>query len=209
MFSGIVTGTYQVCSIERTNSIERLVVDLNSLTQHLEMGASVAVNGVCLTVVAVDHGLVSFEVIQATLNQTNLRFLSAGSMVNVERAMKLGDELGGHILSGHIADVVEVVHMQETSHECSIEFVVPELWRKYCHAKGFVALDGVSLTLASFNYESGMGVVNLIPETLRRTTLSSATTGTLLNFEVDPTTLTVVDSVERRLQAMCSMMDVQ
>ena len=208
MFSGIVAGMYRVCSIERTNSVQRFVIDLNCLTQHLEIGASVSVNGVCLTVVTLDDGLVSFQVIQATLNHTNLRFLSAGSLVNVERSLKLGDELGGHVLSGHIADVVEVVRMRETAQDSSIEFVVSELWRKYCHTKGFVALDGVSLTLASFNHESGIGVVNLIPETQKRTTLGSAITGTRLNLEVDPTTLAVVDTVERRLQAMRSVMDV-
>ena len=207
MFSGIVAACCPVHLIEQQNSIHRLTLDLTDLTQNLEVGASVAINGVCLTVVVVDDLLVSFEVIRATLNQTNLRLLSAGSLVNVERSIRLGDEVGGHLLSGHVADVVEVVQVHRSSPEHRIEFVVPEHWRKYFHTKGYIALDGVSLTLAFFDHESGRGVVNLIPETLRRTTLSTVSTGMLLNFEVDPTTLAVVDTVERMLQSVSKTRD--
>lgn len=208
MFSGIVAASCKVRSIEQKNGIHRLTLDFTGLTQDLEVGASVAINGVCLTVVSLDDLIVSFEVVQATRNQTNLRFLSAGSLVNVERSIRLGDEIGGHLLSGHVADVVEVVQVEPSSNEPRIEFVVPKRWRKYFHTKGYIALDGVSLTLASFDYESGRGVVNLIPETLRRTTLSTVSIGMLLNFEVDPTTLAVVDTVERMLQSLPRIVDV-
>ena len=208
MFSGIVAASCEVCSIERQNGIHRLTLDLTGLTKGLEVGASVAINGVCLTVVAVEECLVSFEVVQATCDQTNLRFLSPGSLVNVERSIRLGDEIGGHLLSGHIADVVEIVEVQPSTIERSIDFIVPERWRKYFHAKGYIALDGVSLTLASFDFESGIGSVNLIPETLRRTTLSTISIGTLLNFEVDPTIFAVVDTVERMLQSVPKTLDV-
>ena len=201
MFSGIVSSCCQVRSIEEENGVHRLTLDLTGLTQYLEVGASVAINGVCLTVVAVDDSLVCFEMVEATRIQTNLRLLSTGNLVNVERSIRLGDEIGGHLLSGHIADVVEVVQAQSTASERRIEFVVPRSWRKYFHTKGYIALDGVSLTLASFDHETGIGVVNLIPETLRRTTLCTVSTGSLLNFEVDPTTLAVVDTVERMLQS--------
>lgn len=207
MFSGIVAACCSVQLIEQQNSIHRLTLDLTDLTQNLEVGASVAINGVCLTVVAVDDLLVSFEVVQATLDQTNLRLLSAGSLVNVERSIRLGDEIGGHLLAGHVADVAEVVHTQRSLPEHRIEVVVPKPWRKYFHTKGYIALDGVSLTLAFFDHESGRGVVNLIPETLRRTTLSTVSTGMLLNFEVDPTTLAVVDTVERMLQSESKTID--
>ncbi|MYF38482.1 MAG: riboflavin synthase subunit alpha [Gammaproteobacteria bacterium] len=201
MFSGIVAGAFKVRSCTTTNGIQRLVLELRDLTKNLEIGASVAVNGVCLTAVAVEDALVSFEVIQATLNQTNLRFLSPNDYVNVERSAKLGDEIGGHLLSGHIADVAEVVQARQSAMERSISFIVPEEWRNYFHTKGYIALDGVSLTIASFNHETGVGVVNLIPETLRLTTLQNVQTSTLLNFEVDPTTLAVVDSIERLLES--------
>ncbi|MXZ56602.1 MAG: riboflavin synthase subunit alpha [Gammaproteobacteria bacterium] len=201
MFSGIVSACCQVHSIEEENGVHRLTLDLTGLTQNLEVGASVAINGVCLTVVAVDDSLVSFEMVEATRIQTNLRLLSTGNLVNVERSIRLGDEIGGHLLSGHIADVIEVVQAQPTASEQRIEFVVPRSWRKYFHTKGYIALDGVSLTLASFDHETGKGVVNLIPETLRRTTLRTVSTGSLLNFELDPTTLAVVDTVERMLQS--------
>ena len=207
MFSGIVAAFCQVRSIEQKNGINRLTLDLTGLSQNLEVGASVAINGVCLTVVALEDSLVSFEVVPATSNLTNLRLLSSGSLVNVERSIRLGDEIGGQLLSGHVADVVEVVQVQPATTERRIEFVVPKPWRKYFHTKGYIALDGVSLTLASFNHETGIGVVNLIPETLRRTTLCAVATGSLLNFEVDPTTLAVVDTVERMLQSMPKTVD--
>ena len=207
MFSGIVAGTYQVHSVEQTNRIQRLVLNLNGLTHGLEIGASVAINGVCLTAAVVNEAYVSFEVVPATLDQTNLRFLSTGSLVNVERSLNLGDEIGGHLLAGHIADIVEVVQAKKSSNTCSISFVVPDLWRSYCHTKGYIALDGVSLTLAAFDHGTGTGVVHLIPETLRRTTLGNATKGTLLNFEVDPTTLAVVDTVQRMLQSIYTSKD--
>ena len=209
MFSGIVAAACQVRSIEQKNGIHQLTVDLTGLKHNLEIGASVAINGVCLTVVAVEDLSVSFEVVHETHKLTNLRLLSDGSLVNVERSIRLGDEIGGHLLSGHIADVVEVVQVQKSSDERRVEFIVPRNWRKYFHTKGYIALDGVSLTLASFDHKSGKGVVNLIPETLRRTTLSNVTVGTLLNFEVDPTTLAVVDTVERMLQSVSKTMNEQ
>lgn len=209
MFSGIVTAACHVRSIEQKNGVHRLTLDLTGLTHNLEIGASVAINGVCLTVVTIEDTKVSFEVIRGTRNQTNLRLLSAGSLVNVERSIRLGDEISGHLLSGHIADVVEVLQVQTSSDERRVEFVVPRFWRKYFHNKGYIALDGVSLTLASYDHKSGKGVVNLIPETLRRTTLSTIEAGTLLNFEVDPTTLAVVDTVERMLQSASMTMSEQ
>ncbi len=204
MFSGIVAGKYRVDSLTKIqNGLgQRLDIDLNDLTSGLKIGSSVAVNGVCLTVVSINEATVGFDVVPATLRQTNLRFLTPGSQVNVERALRFGDEIGGHLLSGHIADIAEVVQMHRTPEECSIEFCVPKVWRKYFHTKGFVALDGVSLTLASFDHETGIGCVHLIPETLNRTTLNSVVVDSLLNFEVDPTTLAVVDTVARQFHTM-------
>lgn len=209
MFSGIVVGTYRVDSLTNvhTGQDQRLEVDLNDLTSGLKIGSSVAVNGVCLTVVSIDQATVGFDVVPATLRQTNLRLLSPGNMVNIERALRFGDEIGGHLLSGHIADVVEVVQVLRTPEDCSIDFCIPKVWRKYCHTKGFVALDGVSLTLASFDHETGIGCVNLIPETLKRTTLNSVVVGSLLNFEIDPTTLAVVDTVARQFHTMYPSQD--
>lgn len=204
MFSGIVAGTYRVdCVTKLHNSRgQRIVLDLHDLVEHLEVGSSVAVNGVCLTVVSIDGTEVGFDVIPATLIQTNLRFLLPDNLVNVERSLRFGDEIGGHLLSGHIAGVTEVAQANQTPQDFSITFHIPELWGKYYHTKGFIALDGVSLTLASFDYETGTGCVNLIPETLRCTTFGNVTIGSLLNFEVDPATLAVVDTVARRLQVM-------
>ena len=204
MFSGIVAGTYRVNSLTnvRNGQDQRLEIDLDDLTSGLKVGSSVAVNGVCLTVVSIDEATVGFDVIPATLSQTTLGLLSPGSLVNIERALRFGDEIGGHLLSGHIADVAEVVHVHRAPNECSIEFCIPKRWRKYCHTKGFVALDGVSLTLASFDHETGIGCVHLIPETLKRTTLNSVMVGSLLNFEVDPATLAVVDTVARQFHTM-------
>lgn len=201
MFTGIVAGTYIVHSVKQPSEdrSRRISITLTDLTENLAIGGSVAINGVCLTVVSITGDQVSFDVIPATLRQTNLRFLSSGSPVNIERSLKLGDEVGGHFLSGHIADLARVEQVNKTPQEWSLTVEIPPKWRKYCQTKGFIALDGVSLTIALFDHDRGLGTVHLIPETLNRSTLGQVSVGSLLNFEVDPMTLAIVDTVERQL----------
>ena len=199
MFTGIVQALCPITEITTAGSVTQLTVELNETTQHdIDLGASIAINGCCLTVVHKQDGTVKFEVVNASRQLTNLSKLEVGSLVNVERALKFGDEIGGHVLSGHIASTVEVTGVV-VGDDASCSFLVPSEWRKYLVPKGFIALNGASLTLAEFDRQSGRGEVNLIPETLDRTNLGQIDVGSRLNMEVDATTQTIVDTVERVL----------
>ncbi len=201
MFTGIVQALCPVLAIERTTNLQRMRVRLPELTDGLQNGASVAVNGVCLTVTEVDGDAVAFDVIQETLDHTNLGGLSEGSLVNIERSLRFGDEVGGHILSGHISARLLVAGIDQAANARVIRFAVPDEWLKYLHHKGFVALDGASLTLASVDPVAGEISVALIPETTARTTLGMLEEGDWVNLEVDKQTQAVVDTVERLMHS--------
>ena len=195
MFTGIAHGKFRSAVRKQDDGILKLTLDLGGYGRDLAVGASVSVNGVCLTVVANTEGVASFEVASETALISNLGELTDGSNVNVERSFRIGDEVGGHILSGHVADVVTVQSNTVDGSEALLEFVVPEAWRRYLMPKGFVALNGCSLTVAEFDRQSGTGAINLIPETLRRTTFDEVAEGDRLNLEVDAQTQAVVDTV--------------
>jgi riboflavin synthase len=200
VFTGIVQGLCEVGAVEDDAGLRRLEVRLGeALTRNLETGASVAVNGVCLTVTGVDDGTVRFDVIRETLDLTNLGDLAPGSRANVERSFRVGDEVGGHILSGHVSGVAEVVRIDEASNERNVYFRVPPELMKFLSYKGFVSLDGASLTIAHADAAACEIGVSLIPETIRRTTLGSVVVGDRVNLEVDAQTQTIVETVERVL----------
>jgi len=170
------------------------------LAEGLETGASVAVNGTCLTVTAVSaDGHVDFDIIRESLTQTNLGTLAVGDRVNVERSFRVGDEVGGHILSGHIAGRAELAHVEAADNRRDLTFRVPAAWMKYLTLKGYVALDGASLTIARLDPERCEITVCLIPETIARTTLGTLETGDSVNLEVDQQTQTIVATVEQLL----------
>lgn len=195
MFTGIAHGKYRTNVSKQSDGVLKLTIDLDSYGEDLKIGASVAINGVCLTVVSISDGVASFEVGTETARISNLGELSDGSYVNVERSFRVGDEVGGHILSGHVADVVTVESNVIRKSESTLEFRIPATWRQYVMPKGFVALNGCSLTVAELDRESGIASINLIPETLRRTTFDEVSKGDRLNLEVDSQTQAVVDTV--------------
>jgi len=199
MFTGIVQGLIKVSSIEDETALRRLRLQLGSLAEDLALGASVAVNGTCLTVTGIYDDAVCFDVIRETLNRTNLGALRIGDAVNVERSFRVGDEIGGHILSGHVSGLATLVRIEEAANERNLIFSVPSTLMKYLLAKGFVALDGASLTIASVDGDACEMSVCLIPETIARTTLGEARQGYRANLEVDAQTQAVVDTVERVL----------
>ena len=166
----------------------------------MELGASIAINGVCLTVVSEKSGKVEFELVRETRSLTNLGELTIGSLVNVERSYRVGDEVGGHVLSGHIACMVEVVDVDRTTGHVLIQLQVAEPWMAYLFDKGFVALNGTSLTIAAIDREKSSISVSLIPETLERTTFGSITVGHKVNLEIDSRTQAVVDTVRDALR---------
>lgn len=199
MFTGIVQGLKAVLDIEEQARLRRLVIALDELADGLGLGASVAVNGTCLTVTAVEGGAVAFDVIAETLSLTNLGELRIGSLVNVERSFRVGEEVGGHIVSGHVSGTAILERIEERENERNLFFRAPPACMKYLLHKGFVALDGASLTIASVARDSDQISVCLIPETIARTTLGRVVRGDRVNLEVDAQTQAIVDTVERVL----------
>lgn len=201
MFTGIVQGIAPIHSvIEKTNFKTHVIKMPQELLADLEIGASVAHNGVCLTVTKIDKDLVSFDLMTETLRVTNLGSLREGDYVNIERAMRMGTEIGGHILSGHIYCTAKVAQIIPSENNLQIRFELPQTdVMKYILHKGFIAVDGISLTVGEV--KGRQFSVNLIPETLQRTLIGQRRVGDLVNIEIDPQTQAVVDAVERYLTA--------
>lgn len=198
MFTGIVTHKAPVANSELRGGILRLTLDTPSgFTQELETGASIAVNGVCLTVVAFDERSVAFDVIDETLRLTNLEGSTQGTLVNLERAASFGDEIGGHLLSGHIHTQATLASRTHNEENVELELSFDPLWQKYVIAKGYIAVNGCSLTIG--RVAPGSFSLHLIPETLRLTNLEHADISTKLNIEFDHQTMTIVETVERVL----------
>ena len=197
MFTGIVQGLCRVRSVRRERGLMRLTLDMPGLTDDLELGASVAVNGTCLTVTSQQGDVVTFDVIQESLDLTNLGKLQVGGHANVERSFRVGDEVGGHIVSGHVTCAATVALIEAAENERVVWLDVPEEWMKYLHYKGFVALDGASLTISGIDDALGRISVSLIPETIARTTLGRVDVGDLVNLEIDAQTQAIVSTVER------------
>ncbi|WP_286238189.1 riboflavin synthase subunit alpha [Neptuniibacter halophilus] len=196
MFTGIVQGQAVVHSIERKTDFMRLQARFpEEYSQNLQLGASIAINGTCLTVTAFEGNLISFDLIMETLRVTNLGLLKEGDPVNFERAARFGDEIGGHLLSGHIHQQVEIVNIETPENNRVIWFETSEQWRHYLFAKGFIALNGCSLTIGEV--KGNRFNVFLIPETLSVTTFGQLEVGAKVNMEVDSHTQAVVDTVER------------
>ena len=200
MFTGIVQGLGEVTQIQDHGGIRRLQVRLpTGRDQGLETGASVAINGVCLTVVGWDQHGVDFDVIDETLRLTNLGDLKVGHVVNVERAARFGDEIGGHVLSGHIHGRAQVTEVVETDANLAVWWAIPEALKKYVLPKGYVSLNGCSLTVGDTERDGQLSI-HLIPETRELTTFGQVTVGDSLNLEIDAQTQAIVDTVERVLE---------
>lgn len=199
MYSGITRGVFPVTALERRPGVIRLTVALNEpLSQDLELGASVAIDGVCLSVVARDGVSVSFEAIAETQARTTLGALVEGRLVSVERSCRVGDELGGHDVFGHVMGTGEVLARSYVGEQLDLTIGVPSAWMKYILPKGFIALDGSSLTVSEARGE-GSFTVHLIPETLRVTNFAARMVGDRINVELDARTVAIVDTVERVL----------
>ena len=198
MFTGIVAGTGNITSISGKDVI-RIDIDFcNVTTDKLEIGASVSVDGVCLTVVEINSPIISFDVIPETLKLTTLGSKDVSSMVNLERSLKMGDELGGHLLSGHIMGMGEITTRNEGDDFLDLTIKPTKKINKYIQEKGYLAIDGISLTVGEVS-EEGFNL-HLIPETLAITTIGTKKVGEQVNIEVDSMTQTIVTTVERILE---------
>jgi riboflavin synthase len=199
MFTGIVQGTAPLVAIDEKSNFRTHVIEMpTELLPGLELGASVAHNGCCLTVTAVEGNRVSFDLIKETLRLTNLGELALGDVVNIERAAKFNDEIGGHLMSGHIICTAEVAKIYTSENNRQVWLRMPDAeLMKYVLHKGFIGIDGISLTIGEV--VNNRFCVHLIPETLERTTLGKKRLGDKVNIEIDPQTQAVVDTVERVL----------
>ncbi|MGL6261771.1 riboflavin synthase subunit alpha [Vibrio sp. WXL103] len=196
MFTGIVLGTAEVVDIAKKENFQTHTLRLSgSMAENLQIGASVAHNGCCLTVTNINGDLVSFDLMQETLKVTNLGLLSVGDRVNIERAARFGDEIGGHSMSGHINGVTAIVARDESANNVTLWFEVEESHSKYILEKGYIGLDGCSLTIGEV--KENRFCVHLIPETLQRTLFGEKVAGDKVNLEIDPSTQAIVDTVER------------
>lgn len=199
LFTGIVQGTAKVAQVDKMQDFARLQVQFPmDAIKNVQVGASVAINGTCLTVTKSEGDNVFFDVMVETLRATNLGALQPGSTVNFERSARVGDEIGGHTVSGHVHCTAIIVAVQETEKNRRVTFEVSESkWMKYILPKGFISVDGCSLTVGEVS--GTQFTVYLIPETIRITVFGTKKQGDAVNIEVEAQTQAIVDTVERVL----------
>jgi len=186
MFTGIIVGTGKVTKIDqktKNRSAIQMTVDLGRYASGLKIGQSVAINGVCLSATKISRNKCVFEMIDETTKKTDLGNVKAGSTVNVERSLKVGDRLEGHFVLGHIDGVATIIKIEKKPKEVKIWFKIPKKLTKYIVKKGSIALDGISLTLVDVKKE--VASVCLIPHTINVTNFKSKKIGDKLNIETD------------------------
>ena len=197
MFTGIVQGLGVIKSIEEGDGIITFSVVCPD-TQDLIIGASVAIDGVCLTATSINGDLVTFDIIPETMERTTLGERTVDDNVNIERSLRYGDEVGGHLLSGHIIGRGLVTYSESVGEGAQLKIKAPPSIQKYIQTKGYIGIDGISLTLGEV-VENEFDL-HIIPETLRLTTLRSKRVGDAVNIEIDSTTMMIVETVERLLK---------
>ncbi|MGO1691715.1 MAG: riboflavin synthase subunit alpha [Marinobacter sp.] len=196
MFTGIVQGIAVVEEVIAATGLSTFAISLpDNNAEGVSIGASVAINGTCLTVTRQAGNTLFFDAMHETLKLTTLGSLEPGHTVNFERAARIGDEIGGHLLSGHIHATASVVEILRPENNVTLWFEVPNQWAGYIFPKGYIAINGASLTIGEvagnrFN-------VHLIPETLRATTFGAIKEGVSVNIEIDSQTQTIVDTLAR------------
>ena len=201
MFTGIVQGLGEIKSIDDRSGLRTIVIKFDvQQSVSLKLGASVAIDGVCLSVMKIDGDEVVFELMGETLLKTTLRDLKVGDKINIERSAILGDEIGGHIMSGHVSSTAEIITIEEPENNHVITFRAPSEMMKYILSKGFIGLDGCSLTVVDVDKNENTFSVWLISETLRVTTFKLIKIGDRVNLEIDSQTQAIVDTVENFLK---------
>ena len=188
MFTGIIQATGSLARIEPLGGDLRLAFDVGDLASRIDasrlaIGESVAVSGACLTVIAFDGRCFSADVSRETLRLTTLGRMAVGTVVNLEAALRAGDPLGGHLMSGHVDGLAQVVGLESDARSLRVEVEVPTELARYIAPTGSVGLDGVSLTVNAV--EGRRFTVNLIPHTVAVTAFRSLAAGQWLNLEVD------------------------
>jgi riboflavin synthase len=183
MFTGVVEDTGKVSKIERRGQGKRLILELPPQLTEVQLGDSINVNGVCLTIVQKNNPKIELDLSLETLEKTVLRELKEGDLVNLERALRLTDRLGGHIVTGHVDGIGDIVEKREERGFLQLRIRIPESVSKYVVPKGSIAIDGISLTVN--DYQQGEIRMTLIPYTIEKTTLRQKRAGDRVNLEAD------------------------
>ncbi len=203
MFSGIVQGTGKVSKI--TTKKDHITLEISSpknFNKKLKKGASISVDGVCLTSLDNGKNKLRFDVIEETLKRTNLKTLSKGSLVNLERSINASTEVGGHLMSGHIHFTGKVIKTSFRDSTGDILIKFSSKFKEYIFEKGYIGLNGCSLTLGKVNKDSFY--IHLIPETLSVTNLKNLKKDSLVNVEIDQNTIAIVETVKNTLASQKS-----
>ncbi|MDA9131023.1 riboflavin synthase subunit alpha [Gammaproteobacteria bacterium] len=196
MFTGIVSGQGYIHKIK--NNVDYASITIKApagFSRNLKRGASVAVNGVCLTVKKGATDLLEFDVITETLEKTNFKLLSKGNKVNLERSMKANTEIGGHLVSGHIHGVGVIKNINDRGQTKDLSIQPPASLMEYLFYKGYVGLNGCSLTIGKV-FKSSFNI-HLIPETIKVTNFQKMKKGDLINIEIDQTTINTVETIKK------------
>lgn len=198
MFSGIVKGTGKVSKVtSKKDCVSIEIIPPNNFNTRLKKGASVSVDGVCLTSLDTGKTKLKFDVIDETLERTNLKLVKKNSLVNLERSITASTEIGGHLMSGHIhftGKVNEIISKENTK-DFIIDF--PKKFKQYILEKGYIGVNGCSLTIGKVKNNSFN--LHLIPETLSITNLKNLVEGDLINIEIDQNTIAIVETVKKYL----------
>ena len=201
MFTGITRGKGILCHLNRQENFAQIGVLLpESLCQNIQKGASISLDGVCLTVVQQTENVIFFDLVAETLQRTTFDHLKLNHVFNIERALKFGDEIGGHILSGHVMGVAQVEQIINPSDQQRIiHFSCDPAWMDYILPKGFIGINGASITIVDAFAKGGFSV-HLIPETLAVSNLGTLSLSDSVNIELDHQTQTIVNTVKAFLK---------
>ena len=183
MFTGLIEETGTVIALQTNAGGSRLRISAPEIAAQISVGNSVAVNGCCLTVTGRERSELEFDLLQETLQRTNLKTLATGDLVNLERAVNAGAPLGGHFVQGHVDSVARIAALEGVNADVRLEIELPSEFAHYVVAKGSIAVDGISLTIAEVLSKNFLCWV--IPHTERHTNLSTRKTGDLVNLEFD------------------------
>tara|TARA_B100000029_G_C17129000_1_gene798038 strand:- start:23 stop:646 length:624 start_codon:yes stop_codon:yes gene_type:complete len=196
VFSGIVEGTAVVSRITKETGLYKLEIETSpDFSSGLQIGGSVCIDGVCLTASSIESNSLGFDIMMETLDVTTLNNVKKNDIVNVERSVKLGDEIGGHLVSGHVSEVITVFEVERPENNHVITFQTNSEVMRYIFPKGYIALNGVSLTVGEVNRSDNRFSVYLIPETLRLTNLGRKEVGDSINLEIETQTRNMVDTI--------------
>ncbi len=203
MYTGLIQEIGHIVLINKREGVSRISVDASKkFLSGLRVGSSIALNGICLSVTKVTEYYFCLDVTEATAFITNLKDSSIHDRVNLERSAVAGGEVGGHLTAGHIDGTGRITAITQLGEAIELLITVPDEIMRYVFAKGFLAVNGASLTVATVVMEERTLTFNLIPETLRQTTFSSAKVGDSVNIEVEPSTRVLVDTLRRNLPSL-------